>query len=130
MNYYDDAKAKIQKIAEDNDFIFIFRYESSPISFKFVPQDDQQITFDDESGEPTRRNKAAIEFIFYNGLFVNVSDEITIDDDLLCKMKNLCKKLHYLYLWRYYHWLGQPEEDRQAHVEKRAERELLTEYIH
>ena len=131
MTNFDELKAKIQKVAEDNDLVFIFDASCSPIRFIFKEAEDAQCRFDD-TDEQEQAKKPALKFIFRDGITVKADNNFVLSDEVYNKLKNLCKKMHYLFLLKYHYWLeakGMNEDKRDKHVEDRADQDLLTEYI-
>jgi len=131
MKGYDNIKAKIQKLAEENELSFSFFAAAFPLRFVFTTiENSGQITFNDNAA--AKKEKTCIEFVFTNRLYVNIDKGFVISDELYGKLKNLCKKLHYVFLWRYHRYLEHPqitEVEREEHVNERGERDLTTEYI-
>lgn len=55
-----------------------------------------------EEVEEENKVYGEIKFIFGNELSISISDDFVISDDVLNKLKNNFKKLHYLYLQIYF----------------------------
>ena len=132
MRDYDEIKEKIQTLADKSGLSFSFFAASFPLRFVFTTKDERsaQITFGDDAA--AKKKQTSMKFIFTDRLYVENDKGFVIADELYSKLKNLCKKLHYVFLWRYHRYLEHPqitEEEREAHVQERGEEDLVTEYI-
>ena len=92
---YDDLLSKMEKACYDENLKLIRREHEFPIIYSFIEEPDEQIRFGEED-EPETNN--AFSFIFGEELTFQSPTEISISDEVLSRLKNMAKKLHYLYL--------------------------------
>lgn len=114
---YWDTQEKLDKLCHENHLRFRFRADDYPIIFRFEPiwEKAAQMKFESDGFEGGEKRKptdpeASIEMIFDDELIIQITNDFTIDDEILNKIKGMAKKLHYLYL-HIWHKLKKQGED-------------------
>jgi hypothetical protein len=106
-----DQQDKLEKLCDDNDLQYTFKIDDFPIIVTIKPHWEkaaqQRIDFGEQ--EPTTDPNARIELVFGHELILRSYGDFVIDDDLLNKIKNSAKKLHYTFLQLYF--LHQKEKE-------------------
>lgn len=99
-----DQRDKLEKLCDDNDLQYTFKIDDFPIIVTIKPHwgkaAQQRIDFGEQ--EPTTDPNARIELVFGHELILRSYGDFVIDDDLLNKIKNSAKKLHYTFLQLYF----------------------------
>ena len=99
-----DQQDKLEKLCDDNDLQYGFKTDDFPIIVTIRPHwkkaAQQRIDFGEQ--EPTTDPNARIELVFGHELILRSYGDFVIDDDLLNKIKNSAKKLHYTFLQLYF----------------------------
>ena len=93
---WDDEYEKLEKLCEDNQITFHVQKDTFPVRFTIEPSIDEMNQMSLIDDEP--KNGIAMEFIFSEELVINFIGDFRIDDELLNKIKNAVKKLHYIWL--------------------------------
>ena len=100
---FEEELEKIENRCIDNDLEYEFIKASFPVVAKISPdkvtQNQTVMNFGD--GETQHKN-GEIQLVFLDELVVRVIDDFYIADDLLNRLKNASKKLHYIYLQMYF----------------------------
>jgi len=107
-----EQQKKLDKLCEDNDLEYTFSKEDFPIILTIKPlwEKAAQMRLDLGNDEPTTDPDARIELVFGHELTLRSFGDFVIDEDLLIKIKNGAKKLHYLYLQVYFEQQKQKEK--------------------
>ena len=101
---HECAESKLEKICIDNDLKYKFIKESFPIIFRFTHDQSQayQIKLGEEDTPRPLDPNAALEVIFGDDVLVRITGDLEIDDDLLNSLKSNARKIHYLFLQRWF----------------------------
>ena len=99
---YLETEEKLEKLCSENQLQLAFKRNKYPIIFRFEPLWEkvaqQRIDGLEDDGGRFTDPDASIELIFDDELIVQITKGFTIDDDVLTKLKNTSKSLHYLHL--------------------------------
>lgn len=98
----DEIENKLEKTCKDNDLVFKFETINFPIVATVRQSEEKKNQMVLEEVEEENKVYGEIKFIFGNELSISISDDFVISDDVLNKLKNNFKKLHYLYLQIYF----------------------------
>lgn len=97
---FDDQYEKLLGICDKNNLVADFSAAQYPITLTVRPDtsmEGQISLLEDDVGHNNRDSR--IRFVFVDGrLVVKVSDNFTLTDTLLNKLKNIAKKLYIQYL--------------------------------
>lgn len=100
-----DTRDKIEKLCNENDLNFEFESSNFPIVAALSPSEESKnqlvIDFKDDGRESNFVN-GEIQFIFGDELTMKVLNDFRIEEGLLNRIKNMIKKLHYIYLQLYF----------------------------
>lgn len=100
---YQDMLGKVENLCTSNDLEFEFESSKFPIVAIIRPSEESrnQLVMDlgDESSDFVN---GEIELIFGDELTMKVINDFRIEDNLLNRIKNMTKKLHYIYLQMYF----------------------------
>jgi hypothetical protein len=109
-----ELQEKLDKLCEDNDLEYSFSKEDFPIIFTFRPMWEKaaQMRLDLGESELTTDPDARIELVFGDELTLRSFGDFVIDDDQLNKIKNMAKKIHYLYLQLFFYKQKQIEKNQ------------------
>lgn len=97
-----DMQEKINKLCDENDLEFNFETLRFPIIAKIKPNLESQNQLKFDIGEDTDFVNGEIKFIFGDELTMTVLNDFRIEDSILNRIKNMTKKLHYLFLQMYF----------------------------
>ena len=99
---YQEALGKVQETCDSEKLMIEWSNHHFPIiaTIKEDDTDKDQVTMD--MGEEEQKQLGQMRFVFDDELIIQVDDNFYISDDLLNKLKNQLKKLHYLYLQVYF----------------------------
>ena len=104
LNYeLELMKEKIDSLCDENKLQFNFETLRFPIIAKIKPnfETQNQITID-VGDKTTNYINGEIQFIFGDELTMTVLNDFRIEDSILNRIKNMTKKLHYLFLQNYF----------------------------
>lgn len=98
---YQDILNKIMELCDENKLEFEFEYSKFPIvaNIKPVLEQQGQLFIADAN---TNFVNGKISFIFGDEPQITILNDFNINDNLLNKIKNLVKKLHYVFLQGYF----------------------------
>lgn len=102
---YDNLNNKLQNILEENSLTGIFDTSSKTIELRVKPNKvaAEQISITPEDPEKVSSSDSQIRIMFEDGgITINIEGKIFISESLLNKLKNLAKKLNYVYLQMVY----------------------------
>lgn len=74
----------------------------------YIQDEDNQVSMGDDFEDIKPQGK--VQFIFGKDLIIKIDDDFEIPEDVLNKLKNQIKKLHYLFLQAYF-------ESKEGHNE-------------
>ena len=109
---YDNMVEKLENLMEKHQLLYEWLDGEKDIVLCVKPNriDGEQTSFIEDS-EGTSSSDAAISFIFKNGeIVINSCGKLFISEALMNKLKNIAKKLHYLYLQVYREEMMDAEE--------------------
>lgn len=103
---FADMQEKILKVCKENKLEFNFESSKFPVIAKINPdlnqRDQMRFDIDGSDGEITNFVNGEIKLIFEDELTMTVFNDFKIEDSLLNRIKNMSKKLHYIYLQIYF----------------------------
>lgn len=107
---YADLHVSIKEYCEKKDFEFEWETTSFPIIGRiyYIQDEDDQVSMGDNFEDIKSQGK--VQFIFGKDLIIKTDDDFEIPEDVLNKLKNQIKKLHYLFLQAYF-------ESKEGHYE-------------
>lgn len=124
---YYEAEEKLELLCDSNKLDFTFRRDTHPMVFHFEPvcREDAQACIDmpdDKKDVKEIDPESSLDMIFDEELIIQTSNDFSIDDVLLSKLKSAAKKLHYLFLQLWFSERGVrwriPERDPDAKPEE------------
>lgn len=98
---YTDQLTKLDNLAEKHNLICTWDTEAKHITLTARPQafETEQTSFIEEAEDEKSSGDAALSIIFKDGeIKVSAVGKLFISEALINKLKNIAKKLHYLYL--------------------------------
>lgn len=98
---YEAQLAKLDNLAEKHNLICTWDTEAKHITLTARPQalETEQTSFIEEAEDEKSSGDAALSIIFKDGeIKVSAVGKLFISEALINKLKNIAKKLHYLYL--------------------------------
>lgn len=109
LNMFHEVQEKLNELLAKNRLVGTFNCDSYPI-FLSVGQNmdpaEQMALFSDAEDGVSARD-ARLRLIFKDGdILIRTDSRLIISDDLMGKIKNYAKKLHYLYLQAFHHGLN------------------------
>lgn len=102
-NDYEVELEKIERVCKENKLEIEFTQASFPIVAIVKPSQESknQMVMDLGEGARTLTN-GEIKFIFADELTMSIVNDFMIEDQLLNRIKNAAKKIHYIYLQMYF----------------------------
>ena len=127
---YLDLEEKLDKMCSENHLEFSFKRDDFPIIAHFEPIWEQaaQMRIEGiEDGSPIKPSDpdASFDMIFGDELIIQTSKDFTIDDEVMNKLKNAAKKLHYYFLQL---WFKRSYEQSQRDAEVKTNPDAFTCY--
>lgn len=98
---YNAMKDKLENTLEENGLIGTFVTDETPIMLTITPNNVEsgQMSMIPDDNENKSSLDAKLSFIFQDGDVIITTDEkLVISESLMNKLKNIAKKMHYLYL--------------------------------
>ena len=103
---FADMQEKIMGVCKESKLEFNFEGARFPVVARINPdlsqRDQMRFDIDETDGEVTNFVNGEIKFIFDDELTMTVFNDFKIEDSLLNRIKNMVKKLHYIYLQIYF----------------------------
>lgn len=99
---YNKTFDKINDLCIENELEFTFESSRFPIVARVTPNFEQKNQMKMDIGNDTDFINGEVQFIFDDELTMKVLNDFRIEDSLLNKIKNMSKKLHYLFLQIYF----------------------------
>jgi len=97
---FDDYETKLQNVCEANGLLYRLNKDVYPVTLTVEPDTslDAQLSLAEEGAPPARRG-ASIKFVYAGGcLSYKTTGGFEVSDATFGKLKNLFKKLHYMWL--------------------------------
>lgn len=108
MKMFQETQEKLDKLLAENSLVGTFDCDSYPI-FLSVGQNmdpSEQMALFSEAEDGVSARDSRLRLIFKDGdILIRTDSRLIISDDLMGKIKNYAKKLHYLYLQAFHHGL-------------------------
>ena len=98
---YDNMIEKLESLLEKHELIYSWNTDTKDVTLTVRPAkvDGEQTSFIADSEDGKSSSDAAISFIFNDGaMMINTTGKLFISEALIGKLKNIAKKMHYLYL--------------------------------
>jgi hypothetical protein len=100
---FSKLEASIQRLCDDNGLEIDFEFSRFPIIANIRPNEESKNQLVMDLGDRTTNFvNGEIQLVFGEDLTMRVLNDFNIEDDLLNKIKNQVKKLHYIYLQIYF----------------------------
>lgn len=101
-NNYLELHTSIKEYCDKKDLEFDWKNSSFPIIARiyYKQDEDDQVTMSDDFTDNKPLGK--VQFIFGQDLIIKIDDDFEIAEEVLNKLKNNIKKLHYLFLQVYF----------------------------
>lgn len=112
-----DIGAKIMGICDNEGLQYDFLMHNFPIIARITPTEDRldQMTLLEDENENNYVN-GEILFIFADELTVQIKNDFIISDDLMNKLKNNAKKMHYIFLQKYFKDRKERENNKTKNI--------------
>lgn len=106
-NIYEKYRTMCEKLAtlmDEHNLIYVFKTEAEPITLEVKRNESEKVEQLSLVAQGRKSSSdAKISFIFDGGeIIVNTEGELFMTEALINKIKNIAKKLHYLYLHLFY----------------------------
>lgn len=102
---YSDVADKLRTLLSKNNLVHTFSGDTYPITLT-ISQDismEGQMELYNTAKDGVSSRDAKLKFIFKDGeILIRTDSRLIIPDDLLAKIKNHAKKMHYLYLQAFF----------------------------
>ena len=101
---FDDYETKLQNVCEANGLLYRLNKDTYPVTLTVEPDTslDAQLSLAEDGAPPARRG-ASIKFVYAGGcLSYKTTGGFEVSDATLGKLKNLFKKLHYMWLQAFF----------------------------
>lgn len=100
---FSKLEVSIQRLCGENDLEIDFEFSRFPIKASIRPNEDKKSQLVMDLGDRTSNFvNGEIHLVFGEELTMKVLNDFNIEDDLLNKIKNQVKKLHYIFLQIYF----------------------------
>lgn len=108
MKMFQEVQGKLDELLDKNGLVGTFDCDSYPI-FLSVGQNmdpEEQMALFSVADDGVSARDSRLRLIFKDGdILIRTDSRLIISDDLMGKIKNYAKKLHYLYLQAFHHGL-------------------------
>lgn len=98
---YENMVEKLESLLEKHELVYYWDTSIKDITLTVRPAqvESEQTSFIEDSEDGKSSSDAAISFIFKDGaVIINTVGKLFISESLINKLKNIAKKMHYLYL--------------------------------
>lgn len=98
---YEAMISKLESLLEKHELVYYWHTDINNVTLTVKPTavDGEQTSFIEDIEDEKSSGDASVSFVFKDGeVIINTVGKLFISESLMIKLKNIAKKLHYLYL--------------------------------